>query len=72
MCQYHLDTLLNSVDSENPFRHAEPTKIEWVYDAGTRHCPLHHWPDVLCSDWGPEHAAMLRALNHAPTEGASP
>lgn len=36
----------------------EPLAITWLWDAGTRTCPLHHWPDVLCRDWSAEHAAL--------------
>lgn len=40
----------------------EPVYLVWTYDAGTRTCPLHHWPDVVCRDWSAEHAALIRAL----------
>lgn len=66
MCLRHMIEFFDRRDEEeqegNPFRHAEPHRLEWVYDAGTRMCPLHHWPDVVCADWGREHAALLRAM----------
>lgn len=79
VCVGCLNSWLNFVD--NTYPRLEPIALEWVYDAGTRQCPLHHWPDVLCADWGLEHAAMLRAMwpeqvgrrltgQRAPTGGA--
>lgn len=65
-CLKHMTKFFDHLDDEeqkgNPFRHEEPTRLVWVYDAGTRVCPLHHWPDVVCADWGREHAAMIRQL----------
>jgi hypothetical protein len=66
VCVGCLDTWLDFID--NTYPRLEPLRIEWVYDAGTRTCPLHHWPDVVCADWGAEHAAMLRAMWPAPPE----
>jgi hypothetical protein len=63
MCLGCLDKALDLYDRFPIF---EPTKLEWIWDAGTRTCPLHHWPDVVCADWGAEHAAMLRAMWLAP------
>lgn len=70
-----MDSLLDSADElDNPFRHEEPLSIEWLWDAGTRTCPLHHWPDVLCRDLGDEHAALIRALlgTAVPMTGGAP
>lgn len=63
LCFRHLNRALDLADlADRHPRWSEPVKIEWAYDAGTRSCPLHHWPDVLCQDWAVEHAAMIRAL----------
>jgi hypothetical protein len=64
MCLAHMIEFFDRRDAleGNPFRHEEPTRLEWLWDAGTRTCPLHHWPDVVCRDWSAEHAALIRAL----------
>jgi len=64
VCKGCLDTWLDFLDrmSLGESVRLEPRSIEWLWDAGTRTCPLHHWPDVLCADWGIEHAAMIRGL----------
>lgn len=59
LCRDCLDSILDRCDDQPE---AEPLYLVWAWDAGTRSCPLHHWPDVLCQDWAVEHAAMLRAL----------
>lgn len=48
LCRACLDDQLDKADRGAVF---EPVAIEWVYDAGTRFCPVHHWPAELCSDW---------------------
>lgn len=60
-CREHFDMILdNYADEGKFFRHiasgpewfsAEPRRIEWVYDAGTRWCHRCRWPEVLCADW---------------------
>jgi hypothetical protein len=57
-----LDCLNETLDHADAFPNFEPLYLVWAWDAGTRSCPLHHWPDVLCRDWAAEHAAMIRAL----------
>lgn len=58
-CVEHLNDLL---DFRDMTRLPEPLKIEWVWDAGTRTCLLHHWPDVLCAGWTDEHKRLVSAL----------
>jgi hypothetical protein len=69
LCRECLNEVLDECDSKP---HMEPTSITWTWGPDERACPLHHWSDVLCSDWSTEHAAMIRGLFRAPTEGASP
>jgi hypothetical protein len=47
----------------------EPRRIEWVYDAGTRICLVHRWPEVLCADWTrEEHWASMERLRRRTLE----
>jgi hypothetical protein len=70
VCTEHLNHILELADVDGmkfrknggPWFDAEPLALVWTWDAGTRTCPLHHWPDVVCRDWSAEHAAMIRAL----------
>lgn len=68
VCLQHLNAWLDECDSDFWAARPEPLAIMWVWDAGTRTCPLHHWPDAVCADWATEHAAMLRAMWPAPEE----
>lgn len=75
MCVRHMIEFFDRMDAlgeHDPSRHSEPTKIEWVWDAGTRECVLHQWPAVLCEGWTEEHRALRRrGLFGCPTaEGA--
>lgn len=63
VCKTHLDVWLDWSDGDllGPME-PEPLKIDWVWDAGTRICLLHHWPDVLCAGWTDEHKRLVSAL----------
>lgn len=63
VCRTCVDDLLDFADRmRTPTLDLEPRRMEWLWDAGTRMCPLHHWPDALCADWSTEHAALIRGL----------
>lgn len=61
MCKTHLDAWLDWADGDGlgPMR-PEPAHIEWTWDAGTRTCPIHHWPAVLCEGWSDEHRTLIK------------
>lgn len=75
MCVKHMIQFFDKRDADeiagNPFRHSEPTRLEWVWDAGTRECVLHGWPAVLCEGWTEEHRALRRRglFAASPTAG---
>jgi hypothetical protein len=81
-CREHLDMILdNYADEGKFFRHvasgpewfsAEPRRIEWVYDAGTRVCGVHLWPEILCADWPrEEHRASMERIRRRTLEQPS-
>lgn len=59
LCKVSLDYWCEFADDDEDL---EPTKIEWIWDAGTRMCWVHNWPAVLCEGWYDEHQALIEKL----------
>lgn len=74
-CLIHMIEFFDRRDEleDNPFRHSEPTRLEWVYDAGTRWCVRCNWPAELCADWSrAEHQSVWDGLRRRTLERPDP
>lgn len=64
LCRDCLNDQLDKADDGIVF---EPSKIEWVYDAGIPHCGIHHWPAELCEGWS--HRPLIERLRATYADG---